>query len=67
VRGNPEQRFALGERLGDEAELEILEIPQSAVDQLGGGRRGRRGEIVLLDQQHLQAAPGGIARNSRAV
>jgi len=36
-------------------------------DQLGRGRRGRRGEIVLLDQQHFQAPAGGIARDTRAV
>jgi hypothetical protein len=37
------------------------------MDQLGGGRRGRGGEIVLLDQQDLEAASGGIARNADAV
>src|SRR2546430_5823975 len=67
VRRDPEERFALGERLGDEAELEILQVAKSTVDDLGGSRRGLRGKIALLDQQHLQAAPGGIARNSRAV
>src|SRR5216684_1225463 len=67
VRGDPEQRFALGERLGDETEFEVLQVAKPAVDELGRGRRGRRGEIVLLDQQHLQAAPGGIARDTRAV
>src|SRR5882672_3086122 len=64
VRGDLEQRFALGERLGDEAEFEILQVAKPAVDELGRSRRGPRGEIALLDQQHLQAAPGGIARDA---
>ena len=37
------------------------------MDQLGGGRRGAGGEIVLLDQQHAQAAAGGVARDAGAV
>src|SRR6266700_2669568 len=67
VRRDPEQRLALGERLGDEPEFEVLEIPQAAVDKLGRGRRSPRGEIVLLGEQHLQAAPRGVARDARAV
>jgi len=34
VRGDPEQRFALGERLGDEPEFEVLQVAKPAVDQL---------------------------------
>src|SRR5258705_421487 len=56
-----------GERLGDEPEFEVLQVAKAAVDELGRGRRGRRGEIVLLDQQHFQAPAGGIARDTRAV
>src|SRR5882672_6356530 len=67
VGRDAEQRLALGERFGDEAELEVLQVPQAAVDQLGRGRRGRRGEVALLDQEHLQAAAGGVARDTRAV
>ena len=37
------------------------------MDQLGRGRRGAGGEVVLLDQQHAQAASGGVARDARAV
>jgi len=29
VRGDLEQRFALGERLGDEAEFEILQVAKA--------------------------------------
>src|SRR2546427_692055 len=54
-------------RRGAEGDSEILEVAKPAVDKLGRRRRGPRCEIVLLDEQHLQAAPGGIARDSRAV
>ena len=65
--GDAQQDLALGERLGHQAELVVLEVAQAAVDQLRGGRRGRAGEIVLLDQQHRQAAPRGVARDAGAV
>ncbi len=45
----------------------VLEIAQAAVDELGRGRRGAGGEVVLLDQQHAQAAAGGVARDAGAV
>ena len=45
----------------------MLEIAQAAVDQLGRGRGGAGGKIVLLDQQHAQAAAGGVAGNPRSV
>ena len=59
--------FALGQRLADQPELEMLEVAQPAVDQLGAPLRGRRGDVALLDQEHLEAAPGGIARDAGAV
>ncbi len=37
------------------------------MDQLGAGRRGVRGEVILLDQENVQAAPGGVARDTGAV
>ena len=59
--------LALDQRLAHQAEPAVLEIAQPAVDQLGGGRRGAGGEIVLLDQQHAKPAPGGVARDPGAV
>src|SRR5581483_720889 len=47
--------------------LEVLEIAQAAVDQLGRGRRGRLREIALLHQQHLEAAARRVARDAGAV
>jgi hypothetical protein len=37
------------------------------MDQLRGGRRCARTEIVHFDQQHVQAAPGGVAREPGSV
>ena len=48
-------------------ERAMLEIAKPAVDQLGRGLRRARGEIVLLDQQHAQAAAGGVARDAGTV
>ena len=67
VRRDPQHDLALGERLADEPELVVLEVPEAAVDELGAPRRGRGSEIVLLDQEHRQAAPGGVARDPGAV
>ena len=62
-----QQHFALGERLGNQPELVVLEIAQAAVDQLGAPLRGGRREVVLLGQQHREAAARGIARDAGAV
>ena len=62
-----EQDLALVQRFADQPELVLLEIAQAAVDQLRRGRAGMAGEIVLLDQQHVEPAPGGVAGDRRAV
>ena len=67
VRRLPQHHLALGERLADQPELVVLEVAQAAVDQLGAPLRRGRGEVVLLDQQHLEPAAGGVARDARAV
>ena len=61
------KHFALGQRLGHEPELVVLEIAQTAVDQFGAPRRRMRGKIVFFDQQCLEAAARRIARNAGAV
>ncbi len=45
----------------------MLEIAQAAMNELGGGGRRSGREIVLLDHEHAQAAPDGIAGNAGAV
>ena len=67
VRRHPQQHLALGQRLAHQPERAVLEIAQAAVDELGRGRRGARAEVVLLQQQHAQAAAGGVARDAGAV
>src|SRR6185436_18446143 len=67
MAGDPQQDLALGERLGDQAELVMLEIAQPAVDQLRGRRRSRRRQIVAFDQYHRQPAASGVARDADAV
>ena len=63
MRRDIEQFLALGERLADQPKLVHFEVAKPAVDQLGARRRGMRGQVVALDQQHLQPAPGGVARD----
>lgn len=67
VRRHVQQPLALDQRLSHQPELTIFQIAQAAMDQLGRGRGGVARQIVLLDQQHRQAAPGGVARDPRAV
>ena len=67
VRRGGEQDFPLRQRLGDEPEFEVLQVAQPAMDQLGAPRRRVRGEIVLLEQDHAQSAPRGVARDAGAV
>lgn len=67
VRRHRPEDFALHQRFAHQAEFVMLEITQAAMDQLGGARRGARGEIVHLRQRHRIAAPNSIARNAAAV
>ena len=67
MRRVAQQHLAFLQALAHQPELVILEIAQAAVDQLGAGAGGVRGEIVLLHQQHRQAAPGSIAGDTGAV
>ena len=67
VRRGAQQHLALRQRFADEPEFVVLEVAQPAVDQLRAPRRRVRGEIVLLDQQNRESAPGGVARDARAV
>jgi hypothetical protein len=62
-----QQGLALLERLAHEPELLVLEVAQPAVNQLGTGRRGVRGEIVLFAKQHGEPAPSRVTRDARAV
>jgi hypothetical protein len=67
VRRRLQQHLALGQRLAHERELVVLEVAQTAVDQLGRRGRGVGSEVVLLAQHHRQAAAGEIAGDAGAV
>src|SRR5262245_39156629 len=62
-----EQHLALDQRFPHQAELVVLEIAQTTMDELGAGRGGGAGEIGLLDQQHAQTSARGITGNASAV
>ena len=67
MAGDAQQDLALGERFGDQAKLELLEVAQPAVDQLRGGGRRRARKVSALYEQRRQATAGSIARDAGAV
>ena len=67
VRRGLEQHFALDQRLAHQPEFVIFEIAQAAMHQLAGARRGALGKVVLLAEDHRQAAAGRVARDAGAV
>ena len=67
VRRCREQHLALRERFGNEAELEMFEVAQPAVNELAAGGARCTAEIPALDQQHREAAAGCVARDADAV
>src|SRR3990170_403882 len=62
-----EQLRPLDQRFAHEAELEVLEIAQAAMDQLGGGRGRGAGIVALLGQHYFQPASGRVASDRRAM
>ena len=54
------QPLAFVQCLVDESDLTLLQIPKSAVHELGGFRGGAGGEVVPFDQRGSQAAGGSI-------
>src|SRR5712692_2730856 len=67
VRRSAQQDLTLGERFGDQPEFVVFEVAQPAVNELGAPRRGMRREVVFLDEQHLESASRGVARDTRSV
>src|SRR6516165_3072363 len=62
-----EQDLALAQRLAHQAQFAVFEIAQATMNELARGRGGRAGEIVLLAEQHREAATGRIASDADAV
>ena len=55
--------LALEERLTNQAEIEVLQVAQAAVDQLGRARAGAAGVVAPLDQRDGVPARGGVERS----
>src|SRR4051812_17385865 len=66
VRREPDEPGALGERLGDDPELVVLEVAQPAMDQSRRPRRCSACNVVLLDERRAEAPTGGIEERARA-
>src|SRR5205823_14541296 len=66
VGGQAQESRALFQRLRDEPEMKLLEVPQPAVDEPRGSARRARADVVLLDESGLQAARRRIEERPRA-
>ena len=63
VRGEGlDEQTPLRQRLGDQPEVEHLQVAQAAVDQLAGAAGRAGGEVARLHQPHRQAPRGGVQR-----
>ena len=60
-----EEQRLLRERLPDQAEIELLEVAEPAMDQLARTARGARGPVALLDQRDGEAPAGGVEGRAR--
>jgi hypothetical protein len=65
--GRLQQDFPLQKRFPDQTELQVFEVSQTAMDQLAAGLRRAGRKVVAFGKQNLEAAPGRITRNGRAV
>ena len=66
VRGELDHQLALEQRLADEAEVEVLQVAQAAVDHLRGAARGADRVVAALEQRHRVAARGGVEGDAGA-
>ena len=67
VRRDPPNRLAFQQGLAHQPELPVFEVAQPAMHQLGGGGRGRGGQVIGLAQIDRPAPPDGVARDAAAV
>ena len=67
MRGHAQQHFAFAERFAHQPECVLLQITQTAMDQLAGRRRGAGAEVVALDKQHAQTAARGVAGQAGSI
>jgi hypothetical protein len=60
VRGELDHQLALEQGLPHEAEVEVLEVAEAAVDHLRGAARGTDRVVAPLEQRHRVAARGSV-------
>ena len=56
VARDADERRAFRERLPDQAEAELLQVAQAAMDELGRAAAGAHGQVVTLDERGAQTA-----------
>jgi hypothetical protein len=64
-RGEMAQPFALSQRVIDQPEVALGQIPQASMNQLRGVRRGCRREVAFVDHRGLETTHRCIARHRR--
>ena len=60
------ERTALGVCLAHELHIAHAQVPEAAVDELGGCARRPRGEVVTFEQRDAQPGPRGDPRHAGA-
>ena len=66
VRRQLHHQLALQERLADQAEVEVLQVAETAVDHLRGAAGGADRVIAPLQQSHRVATRGGVEGDAGA-
>ncbi len=66
MRRERDHQLALEQRLAHEREIEVLQVAESAMNELAGAARGPRGEVGALHERHAEPARGGVERHPRA-
>jgi hypothetical protein len=67
VRGERlDEQAALAQRLGDQPEVQHLQVAQPTVDELAGTARRAGGEVAGLDEPDRQPPGGGVEGGSGA-
>ena len=66
VGREPHHQLPLQQRLAHEAEVEVLQVAQAAVDHLRGAAGGSAREVVALDEGNREPARRRVERHARA-
>ena len=67
MRAEPaEEQGLFGERLADQAELELLEVAEATVNQFARAARRARGPVALFEERDRQPPTRGIECRPRA-